>query len=454
MKVRCRVFIRAAVLVAASLWVGIGTAVAQDTPTNPDQASMQMPAPHPDHQVPPMMSMENPLGLGSARDASGTSWVPDESATHGVMRHQGAWMLMLHGNGFLEFIKTGSDRGDDQFGSINWIMGMAQRPAGGGQLQFRLMLSAEPATVGRCGYPTLLQSGEFCRGEALHDRQHPHDFVMEASVGYRRPINDAIAFEVYGGPAGDPALGPTAFAHRPSAMPNPVAPISHHWLDSSHISFGVLTGGVYGRRWKTEASIFNGREPDDQRWGLEAAPLDSYAARLWFMPTPQWALQVSAGHLAEAEFRTSRPRTDVNRITASATYHRLVNDRLWATTVAWGQNREPDDPVSHGSAEDAHTTAALTAETAADVTAKDTVFGRAEMAGKTASELSLPAGTGQMFTVGKLQAGYTRWLRDTGGLRIGVGGSAGVSLIPEALSSAYGGRSAGEFAVFLTVRPH
>ena len=443
-------FSRSAILAVASLWLGIVAASAQTVPTASEQQGMQMPMPHSDHQS---MPMESPLGIGSAREASGTSWVPDMSPAHGTMRHEGAWMLMLHGNGFLEFLRTGTDQRDDQFGSINWIMGTAQRMGGGGQLQFRLMLSAEPATVGRCGYPTLLQSGESCRGEALHDRQHPHDFFMEAAVVYRRAINDAIAFEVYGGPAGDPALGPTAFAHRPSALPNPIAPISHHWLDSSHISFGVLTGGIYGKKWKAETSVFNGREPDDQRWGFEVAPLDSYSGRLWFMPTPGWALQVSAGHLHEAESRPSLPRADVNRLTASATYHRLVGNRLWATTVALG-NREEDDPVSHVAAEGAHTTSALTVETAADLTAADTVFGRAEIAGKTAADLALPADAEQVFTVGKLQAGYTRWLRGTRGVRIGAGASAGISIVPDALSTAYGGRTGGEFAVFVTVRPH
>src|SRR5438876_2951371 len=160
---------------------------------------------------------------------------------------------------------------------------------------------------------------------------------MELAADYRRAINDRVAIELYGGPAGEPALGPTSYPHRLSAMPNLYAPITHHWLDSSHISFGVMTGGMYGRRWKAEASIFNGREPDDGRYNLDMGALDSYSGRLWILPTPHWAFQVSAGHLKEAEFRPSAPREDVDRFTASMTYHRLVDDRLWATTVAWGR---------------------------------------------------------------------------------------------------------------------
>lgn len=399
-----------------------------------------------------MMTMpENPLGIEHTRDASGTSWLPDVSPMSGAMRHRGPWMVMLHGNLFLQYIEAGSPRGDRQFGSINWGMAMAQREAAGGQIQFRGMVSLEPLTVGKCGYPALLQSGEFCDGEPIHDRQHPHDFLMEAGVSYKRAISDSVAFEVYGGPAGEPALGPTAFPHRFSAMPNPIAPVSHHWLDSSHVSFGVLTGGVYGRKWKAEASAFNGREPDDARWNVDLGALDSFSGRLSILPTAAWAIQVSAGRLKEAEFRTAGERADVTRVTASATYHRLVNSRLWATTVAWGRNREAGHAPSAGHS-DVESTSAFTAETAADVTTRDTVFARADVVGKTASELVLPVTGDEVFTVSKFQMGYTRWVAEGFGLRTGVGGSVGLSMLPEGLEPFYGGRSKAELGIFLTVR--
>ena len=169
---------------------------------------MQMPMPGVDARE---AMPENPLGIDHTRDESGTSWLPDASPMQGLMRRHGTWELMLHGNAFVQFITTGGDRGDDQFGSINWVMGMAQRRAAGGQLQFRGMLSLEPITVGKCGYPNLLQSGELCDEISTHDRQHPHDLFMEVAADYRRAINDAVAFELYGGPAAEPALGPTAF---------------------------------------------------------------------------------------------------------------------------------------------------------------------------------------------------------------------------------------------------
>jgi hypothetical protein len=135
--------------------------------------------------------------------------------------------------------------------------------------------------------------------------------------------------------SGEPALGPPGFPHRLSALPNPIAPVTHHWLDSTHISFGYVTTGVYGPGWKVEGSILNGREPDGARTGLELAPLDS-SGRVAFAHGDGLVLQVSAAHLHRAEEGVGRqPRTDVNRLTASVIYQRRVaGDGLWATRTA------------------------------------------------------------------------------------------------------------------------
>jgi hypothetical protein len=58
------------------------------------------------------------------------------------------------------------------------------------------------------------------------------------------------------------------------------------------------------------------------------------------MPTNRFVLQLSSGHLneAEAEFGL-QPRSDLHRSTVSATYHRPYRAAgLWATTVAYGVN--------------------------------------------------------------------------------------------------------------------
>src|SRR5262245_49031777 len=283
--------------------VALGTSAAGQTVADPGQQHQEHTASSNDQQIP------------AARDGSGTAWLPDESPMYAVHSIKGAWTLMFHGNAFLQYLKESGNRGDDQFGSINWIMGMAERRVGPGRLGLRGMFSAEPWSIRGCGYPDLLATGEECGSEQIHDRQHPHDLFMELAAIYDAPLAGNVRWQVYGGPAGEPALGPVAYPHRLSALPNPLAPISHHWLDSTHITFGVVTGAAYGRTWKAEASVFNGREPDEKRTNIDVAALDSVSRRLWFLPSPRVALQVSAGHLNEAEpGAAGAARVDVNRI--------------------------------------------------------------------------------------------------------------------------------------------
>src|SRR3546814_3723923 len=113
-----------------------------------------------------------------------------------------------------------------------------------GLFRFSAMVSLDELIGGGNGYPLLFQAGETFNGPPLVDRQHPHDFIAELSVGYtHRFSNDVDVFGYFGYP-GEPALGPVAFMHRPSAMNNPDAGLGHHWQDATHIIFGVATLGV------------------------------------------------------------------------------------------------------------------------------------------------------------------------------------------------------------------
>ena len=418
------------ILVAATARV----ANAQDVPSMPGM----------DHSQHMGMSMDGPLGISHNREGSGTAWLPDATPMRAGMWHKGRWMLMLHGQVFAQYIDTTGTRGDRQFGSANWIMAMARRDLAGGQLTGRAMVSADRLTLGLCGYPDIGQSVSKC-GERLRDLQHPHDFFMDLGADYRRAISDSVAIEVYGGPAGEPALGPVAFPHRVSAMVNPIAPITHHWLDVTHITFGVVTGGVYGRRWKAEASAFNGRHSDTERYGFDLAPLNSYSGRVWWLPSPAWSIQVSSGWLRAPEAHNHTPgATDItsNRTTASATYHRVRDGRVWATTVAWGQNREKG-----------LTTGSALGETAFDVTDRDTLFGRAELLNRTSVDVNLSSLEIETFGTGKVQAGYQRTIARLRGFEAGIGGAVAMAIVPEGLSFVYGGRTAAEFSVFASIRP-
>jgi hypothetical protein len=410
-----------------------------------------------EHQHPPAQEDHSqhmaPGALFAPRDSSGTAWVPNNTPMFGVHRRLGTWEAMVHGNAFLYYFAEGGEehRSSQQGGSINWIMGMARRPVGTGRVGLRAMVSAEPWTVAGCGYPDLLATGETCDGETIHDRQHPHDLFMELAAEYSRPLRGTLRWEVYGGVAGEPALGPAGFPHRLSAFPNPIAPISHHWMDATHITFGVVTSGVTSQRWKAEGSIFNGREPDENRFDLDLDRFDSFSGRLSVMPVPSMVLQVSAGRLNDAERHENGSPIDVTRVTASLSAQREVGGGLLATTAGWGMNVERTPGPSSARAEDG-TTHAVFAESSWSFRQTHSFFGRLDVVGKPGHDLHVEEFPG-VFTVGKLQVGYTRYMAPRRGLQAGVGGSLSASVVPELLAPRYGGRVAPGVGVFLTLRP-
>jgi hypothetical protein len=266
---------------------------------------------------------------------------------------------------------------------------------------------------------------------------------MELAATYDRPLAGDIRLQLYGGPVGEPALGPTAFAHRISAMPSPLAPITHHWFDATHITYGVVTGGIYGKRWKAETSVFNGREPDENRTNFDFGVLDSWSGRVWILPTNRWALQISAGRLLEAEAgHDGEPRIDVDRVTASATHHRVLRaGSIWATTIGWGRNQEPGNQATN----------AFLAETTLTFDERDTWFGRLELSSKSGHDLAIESC--DLFTVAKLAGGYTRYFGAWQGFKPGLGAGLSAGIVPESLESAYGHRVNVGFAVFVTIRP-
>lgn len=410
-----------------------------------------------DHSMPPGMKMNESdhsmakvdMGLldsiSSSREGSGTSWMPDESPMFGIHAQSDDWKLMFHGNFFLESISDGSKRGDDQVGSINWVMAMAKTKLGAGNLNLRLMMSAENWTVGKCGYPDLGQTGESCNGKALHDQQHPHDLFMEVAASYQIALNHDVGIEIYGGPAGEPALGPVAFPHRLSAFPGPQGPISHHWLDATHISFGVATLGLFTKQWKTEISVFNGREPDDNRTDFDLKPMDSYSGRVSFLPTRNWALQISAGHLKEAETDESGKIIDVTRYTGSAMYHKnLDTGGNWATTVAYGENREANT-----------ISPAAIFETSLNLDNHNIVSGRLESVEKTGRDLSIPVAglTEKGYRIAKYSVGYMYQINQIGNWTPGLGFSVTSTTIPSDLVPTYGERNPLGYVIFASLRP-
>jgi hypothetical protein len=386
--------------------------------------------------------MAGTLGISRTRMGSGTSWLPDSSPMHANHKMWGRWTAMIHGVAFLEYDKQYTRRGDDQLGIIDWEMVMAMRRVGSGMLHLRGMSSLEPVTIGAKGYPLLLQTGESYKGSPLFDRQHPHDLFMELAAMFEQPIASNLAVSLYGGAVGEPALGPVAFMHRPSAQSDPFAPLGHHWQDATHISYGVATVGLYSHRWKVEGSLFNGREPDENRWDFDFRRLDSYAGRLTVNPTGRWSFAGWYGYLDSPE--ELRPDESTRRYGASALYSgRGWRGGEWATLVMWGAN-------AHGG----ETEPSAVMESNLELGPRNTVFARYEYVRKGAEDLVIPdAPPEQQYNINSVVAGYIREVGSIWGGTIGVGFRASLNFIPASLEPTYGTTTPGGFAVYLRVRP-
>jgi len=228
--------------------------------------------------------------------------------------------------------------------SQNWLMASGERVVGQGRLIVHAMGSLEPFTISGHGSYQLFQTGEsflFHNPVTLaEDRvplvnaQHPHDMIMGLGATYRyvRPR----ATYIFGADlVGSPTLGPEVFMHRDSARNNPQVPLTHHYMDSTHISFGVVRAGVDTHGFTLEASAFRGAEPDEHRKNIERPRLDSWAARLGWRRGP-WSAQFSGGHLHEPEW--FEPYDHV-RLTASVGFDGAIGRRPLAATLGWGQNR-------------------------------------------------------------------------------------------------------------------
>jgi hypothetical protein len=352
------------------------------------------------------------------------------------------WELMQDGIVFAEFNHQGGLRGGNEFVVPNWWMGMATRQLSRGQLTFTGMLSLDPATVGKAGYREIFQAGEALNGRPLIDRQHPHDLLMQLAAVWRMPVTESTGFTLAGGPAGEPALGPVAFMHRASAADNPTAPLGHHTFDSTHIAFGVVTAGIDRRPWVVEGSLFNGREPDENRWNLEFGRLDSFSGRIWYRPNDQWEFQASSGRLKDPE---QLEPGNIVRSTASASWTRTNDRDICSVTAAFGRNN-----TEHGSRN------AMVVEGSRHL-GLNTFYGRFEavqletallqtdtvIEGRSAT-LEDPVFA---FTVGSVRD-IVHWR----GFEGGIGADVSVYGVPEALRSTYSPHPV-SFHVFFRLRP-
>jgi hypothetical protein len=403
-----------------------------------------------------MHAMRGMLGSYSmSREASGTAWQPESTPHVGYHAMWNGWDVMTHGFANLVFDHQSGPRGGEKTFSENMLMGMASRDLGDGRLGLRAMVSAEPWTIRAQGYPLLLQTGETANGVTpLVDRQHPHDLLMELAGTYSVPVGAHDSVFLYTGLPGEPALGPATYMHRFSGMDNPEAPLSHHWLDSTHVTFGVATLGWIHDGVKLEGSIFTGREPDQNRTNIESPKMDSWSLRASWQPAPDWSFQVSHGYLHSPE--QLEPNVNDRRTTASAMYNRPLPAGNWQTTFAWGRNdRTPGTSTNSFLLESAATRDRHTVFGRVERQQNDELFGDAGAAPAGEASAGDPPVSdiraGRVFDVGKVSLGYIYDFVHHANLRSGVGLLGSVAFVPGELKSVYGDDPVSGMA-FLRVR--
>jgi hypothetical protein len=399
--------------------------------------------------------------MDHSHTSSGTAWQPLSLPMHMFSWTPKDWLLMAHGNAFISYNQQGGRRGVGKFESTNWLMLMEQHPLGPGAIQFRQMFSAEPGTAPPGGFPQLFQTGETYKGLPLIDRQHPHDVFGELSVLYSLPLSERVRWMFYGGPAGEPAFGPVAYVHRWSASELGAAPLGHHVQDSTHISYGLVTTGFvvstsHMGALRLEGSAFNGREPDEKRYTIDLAPLDSFSGRLTYDPHANWSMQYSYAHLVHPE---ALEPDNINRQTASIIYSRprprltlgdveYLSGDNWTTSIIWGRNHKLLQNTVQNS---------YLLESVFQFRKKNYAFTRLELVDK--DELfpeqlfpDVDPALERSFRIGAYTFGATRDIVETGGFQVGLGTDVTFYSKSRLLDPVYGDNPV-SFRIFLRVRP-
>jgi hypothetical protein len=423
---------RLELLAAATAAALVTPAAAQDHMSHDEAPQASAPAdPHAGHR-PTQETAPAPMDHSMHADqepvlptpGSGTALLPAaEGGMRGVHLATGDWMVMAHASAMLAYTDQGGPRGDDQAYTGSMGMLMARREfSGGARLTFTGMWSLDPIN-GQRGYPNLFAAGETANGRPLVDRQHPHDLFMELSARVDVPLAEGLTGFVYGGPVGEPALGPSAFVHRRSARYLPLSPITHHWFDSTHVTYGVVTAGLATRGLQLEGSAFRGREPDEKRWDIEAPALDSWSLRATLNPSPNWTLQLSHGRLEQPEPQHSG--ADERRTTASVHYARSSFSAMLGFAA---KERVPGDTLT-----------AWLAEANWDLSRRHSLFGRIE---NVATDELFPDHDDPLhdrrFRVTRFEAGYAWRTRLNKGVELALGGALAAYAKPRALDAAYG----------------
>jgi hypothetical protein len=396
------------------------------------------------------MDMGEPASssMPSFHASSGSSWQPASVPETMWMISRGNWDFMLHGTVFVTYNQQGGPRGAGKAESTNYLMAMEQHQLGSGTLLLRQMFSAESLTSPHPGFPELFQTGETYHGQPLVDHQHPHNVFAELAALYTLPISEKVSWLLYGGPSAEPALGPVTYMHRQSASENPEAPLGHHLQDSTHTSFGVVTTGFIFDvsklgHFKVEGSAFDGHEPNEQRWSIQLAPLNSWSFRGTAAPARNWTAQYSYGRVLHPE--ALDPNNEL-RQSAMVEYNRALSagklgNGNWATSLIWGRKHKELDNTTQNS---------YLLESTLNFLARNYAYTRLELVDK--DELFPQALTHPAYRIGAYTFGGVRDFVHNQHWQVGLGGDVTFYSKPAVLDPIYG-KDPVSFHLFVRIRP-
>jgi len=380
--------------------------------------------------------------VASAQEAADQHGMPNMPGMSHEAPDAPGWHWMSDANAFFGF--NDQERKFTDFSaweSQNWVMLDGAHRLGTGTFRFHDMHTLEPFTMHALGSPQVFQTGETFRKAPLIDYQHPHDLFMSLGADYTR-MAGRFTYLLGADVVGTPTIGPAPFMHRPSAYGNPQAPLSHHYIDSTHITPGVVRGVIGINSWSVGASWFRGEEPDEKRKDLDLGRLDSYALQVGWTRGP-WSGQISGARLHLPEATTPY---DAGRLTGSFSYANS-NRRLSAWTFAFGQKRE-----IHGNFE------AYLLEATIRASQRGLVYTRAESVDKDILDAGFhPRGTFHRHRhsqVGALTLGYLYEFLRTDAGNIGVGADVTKYAVPENLQEPYGSPASYHVFVHYALRGH
>lgn len=416
-----------------------------------EQANLSPPAE--DSDTPMIMNMGEASSTPSFHASSGSSWQPASVPETLWMIAPDGWDLMAHGTVFITYNHQGGPRGVGKAESTNYLMTMEQHRLGSGTLLLRQMFSAESLTSPHPGFPELFQTGETYHEQPLVDHQHPHNVFSELAALYTVLVSEKVSWLLYGGPSAEPALGPVTYMHRQSASEDPEAPLGHHLQDSTHTSFGVVTTGFifdlsklnFSKlgALKIEGSAFNAHEPNEERWSIQLAPLDSWSFRATSAPTRNWTAQYSYGRLFHPE---AIDPSNERRQTASLEYNRewsagKLRTGNWATSLIWGRKHKELENTTQNS---------YLLESTLNFLARNYAYSRLELVDK--DELFPQTPIHPAYRIGAYTFGGVRDLAHNEHWQVGLGGDVTFYSKPAALDPIYGNAPV-SFHLFVRVRP-